>query len=106
MRYEVPLYDYPRSRKLGTMLDLHHFVRVDFRRFKAFDRFTLQLRRFNIMVGPNNAGKSTILTAFRILAAAIRRANRLTSEPVMGPQGQTLGYAIDLSAISIAEENI
>ena len=47
------------------MLETHHFVRVDFNHFKAFDRFSLTLRHFNILVGPNNAGKSTILAAFR-----------------------------------------
>jgi energy-coupling factor transporter ATP-binding protein EcfA2 len=88
------------------MPQLDRFVRVDFSRFKAFDKFTLHLRHFNILVGPNNSGKSTILAAFRILAAAMRRANTRGSEPVEGPQGQTFGYAIDLSAISVAEENI
>lgn len=88
------------------MVDLHHYVGVNFARFKAFDKFSLQLRHFNILVGPNNAGKSTILTAFRILAAALRRANTRSSEPTQGPQGQTFGYPIDLAAISIAEENI
>jgi predicted ATPase len=52
----------------------YQFVRVDFSRFKAFDRFSIQLRHFNILVGPNNSGKSTILAAFRILAAAMRKA--------------------------------
>jgi predicted ATPase len=59
---------------------LHHFVRVDFLRFKAFHGFTLRLRHFNILVGPNNSGKSTILTAFRILAAALRKANTRRAE--------------------------
>jgi len=88
------------------MPEVHHFVRVDFWRFKAFDTFTLHLRHFNILVGPNNAGKSTILAAFRILAAAMRRANSRKAEPVNGPQGHTFGYPVDLSGISIAEENI
>jgi AAA15 family ATPase/GTPase len=88
------------------MVELHHFVRVDFCRFKAFDNFILHLRHFNILVGPNNAGKSTILAAFRILAAAMRKASTRKSEPIRGPQGLAHGYAIDLSAISIAEENI
>jgi predicted ATP-dependent endonuclease of OLD family len=38
-------------------------------RFKAFSTFALHLRHFNILVGPNKSGKSTILAAFRILAA-------------------------------------
>src|SRR6266446_9209581 len=88
------------------MPEVHHFVRVDFWRFKAFSTFTLHLRHFNILVGPNNAGKSTILAAFRILATAMRRANSRNAELVSGPQGQTFGYPVDLSSISIAEENI
>lgn len=92
--------------KLVSMPQRDHFSRVEFSRFKAFDRFTLHLRHFNILVGPNNAGKSTILAAFRILAAAMRRANTRGSELVKGPEGNTFGYAIDLSAISVAEENI
>jgi hypothetical protein len=88
------------------MSEVHHFVRADFWRFKAFDTFTLHLRHFNILVGPNNAGKSTILAAFRILAAAMRRATSRKAELVSGPQGQTFGYPVDLSGISIAKENI
>jgi hypothetical protein len=82
------------------------FVRVDFRRFKAFDSFTLHLRHFNILVGPNNAGKSTILTAFRILAAALRRANARNPQPLRGPNGNVFGHLIDLRGISVADENI
>lgn len=88
------------------MTETHQFIRVDFRRFKAFKSFTLQLRHFNILVGPNNAGKSTILAAFRILAAAMRKAGTRNPEMIRSPIGNVLGYVIDLRAISIAEENI
>jgi recombinational DNA repair ATPase RecF len=84
----------------------HRFVRVEFSRFKAFSRFSLNLRHFNILVGPNNAGKSTILTAFRILAAGMRRAAARRPETVHGPDGRLPGYVVDLRAISVAEENI
>ncbi|MGP9812639.1 ATP-dependent nuclease [Rhodopseudomonas sp. NSM] len=82
------------------------FTQVEFSRFKAFKKFKLSLRQFNILVGPNNAGKSTILIGFRILAAAMRRAGRRKSEPIRGPEGMVHGYPVDLTAISIAEENI
>jgi len=88
------------------MTEIHQFTRVHFHHFKAFDTFTLHLRHFNILVGPNNAGKSTILAAFRILAAGMRRANTRSPELITGPRGDTFGYVVDLSAISIAEENI
>ena len=82
------------------------YTRVVFKQFKAFEQFTLKLRPFNILVGPNNAGKSTILAAFRILAAGLRKANTRRAQLVNGPEGQMLGYSIDLAALSIGEENI
>ena len=88
------------------MTEFARFVRVDFRRFKAFDAFTLHLRPFNILVGPNNSGKSTILAGFRILAAAMRRASARKATVISGPNGRTYGHAVDLSTISVAEENI
>ena len=88
------------------MSETHQFVRVDFRRFKAFDRFSLHLRHFNILVGPNNTGKSTILASFRILAAAYRKASTRKPQAIRGPLGDTFGYVINLSGVSVAEENI
>jgi predicted ATPase len=85
---------------------LHQFTEVEFTKFKAFKRFTLKLKNFNILVGPNNTGKSTILAAFRILAAAMRRATARKASIVRGPNGMVVGYEIDLSSISVAEENI
>jgi recombinational DNA repair ATPase RecF len=82
------------------------FTRVEFTKFKAFKKFSLTLRHFNILVGPNNAGKSTVLAGFRILAAAMRRAGSKRAEVIPGPTGSTLGYRVDLGAISVAEENL
>ena len=82
---------------------IDRFTRVEFARFKAFKNFRIDLKHFNILVGPNNCGKSTVLTAFRILASAMRIANarKPTHEADLG-----FGYTVDLSDISIAEENI
>lgn len=88
------------------MVELVRFRRVDFHHFKAFEKFRLDLRHFNILVGPNNAGKSTVLAAFRILAAAMRRASARRATRVVGPGGRTEGHIIDLAPISVAEENI
>ena len=88
------------------MNELHRFVRVEFHRFKAFEHFVLHLRHFNILIGPNNSGKSTILAAFRMLSAAMRKAWSKKPELVPTPQGQGYGYNIDLTGVSVAEENI
>ena len=82
------------------------FNRVRFKRFKAFEDFTLDIRKLSILVGPNNAGKSTVLSAFRILSAGLKRAKNRNAIFVPGLLGEGLGYQVDLSAISIAEENI
>lgn len=88
------------------MEESSRYVRVDFRRFKAFESFTLHLRAFNILAGPNNSGKSTVLAAFRILAAGMRRAQAKRSQIVPTPNGRGTGYPVELGTISVAEENL
>jgi hypothetical protein len=79
---------------------------VRFSRYKAFRDFSLALDRINILVGPNNCGKSTIIGAFRILAEAIRKARAKSPTLVDGPHGQTRGYSVNLLNLPIASENI
>lgn len=69
------------------MPDPDHFVRVDFVRFEAFGSFSLSLRAFDVPVSPDKAGKLTILAAFRILAAAMRRGDSRKAELAHGPSG-------------------
>jgi energy-coupling factor transporter ATP-binding protein EcfA2 len=85
---------------------MQHIVRVDFDRFKAYKSFRLDLRHFNILVGPNNAGKSTIITAFRILAAGLRTARAKSGQIVRGFAGGPIGHKIDLTNLSVAGENV
>lgn len=82
------------------------FATVEFRRFKAFETFRIDLRRFNVLVGPNNAGKSTIIAAFRILSEGLRKATSRKAEMIQGPSGRVYGHNVDLRGASIAEENI
>jgi predicted ATPase len=83
-----------------------HFTSVRFHRYKAFREYSLSLQRFNILVGPNNSGKSTVLGAFRILAEGIRKACVRNPVLVPGPQGEARGYSIDLQDIPVATENV
>lgn len=84
------------------------FTSVRFRRFKAFEEYSISLKTFNVLVGPNNAGKSTILGAFRILAEAMRKAR--TKRPTLVPSpnryGQDWGYHVELDNVSVATENV
>jgi len=82
------------------------FTSIEFRKFKAFSQFSVSLHHMNILVGPNNCGKSTILSTFRVLAAGIRRARAKSVEWVPGPEGQTYGYRVPEEAIPISLENV
>jgi predicted ATP-dependent endonuclease of OLD family len=48
--------------------------RLDVANFKAFERFTVHLRGDSFLVGPNNAGKSTLIAALRAGTAMLRTA--------------------------------
>lgn len=88
------------------MNDKQRITSVKFSRFKGLRDFHVALDRFNILVGPNNSGKSTILGAFRILSEAIRRARAKSPTLVEGPNGQTRGYHVDLANLHVAPENL
>lgn len=82
------------------------FTSIHFRHYKAFDDFSVSLGEFNVSVGPNNAGKSTVLGALRILAEAIRKANSRNPEWVQAETGQTFGYNVDLMDLPVSTENV
>lgn len=79
---------------------------VRFRNVKGLKNFSVALADMNILVGPNNAGKSTIIGAFRVLDAGLRRARTLSPER-LGPEFRSKsGYPISADAIPISMENI
>jgi len=75
-------------------------TRVRYENFKALGDFTVRLRDMNILVGPNNSGKSTLVSAFRLLEYGLRRANSRKPERIPGLPAalnqayQPEGYAI------------
>src|SRR5688572_5780843 len=79
---------------------------VEFRNFKALRHYSLKLQRMNILVGPNNCGKSTILGAFRALVAGIRRARARNPERLKTPGGVRWGYQISPDTLPISIENV
>jgi len=60
----------------------------------------------NILVGPNNCGKSTVLSAFRVLSAGIRRARAKSPDLISGPDGYAYGYKLSEDALPISMENV
>jgi AAA15 family ATPase/GTPase len=88
------------------MTDVAHFTSVSFRNYKALRHFSISLQNFNILVGPNNSGKSTILGAFRILAEGMRKATSRNPEPIRIRREDSLGYRVPLDELPIALENV
>ena len=83
-----------------------HFTSVHFRRFKAFRNYSISLRQFNVMVGPNNSGKSTIIGAFRILSEGLRKARARKCEYLSLPDRDFWGYRVDLEDLPVSTENV
>ena len=82
------------------------FLGIDFNNYKGFGNFSLRLQQTNILVGPNNCGKSTIIGAFRILDVGLRRARTKRPELVQGPEGATWGYRLSLDSLPVSLENV
>jgi hypothetical protein len=79
---------------------------VNFENFKAFEQFALSLDSMNILVGPNNSGKSTIIGAFRALDSAVKVArSRPPSRIFLGSRYQ-IGYWIPEDSLPISLENV
>lgn len=84
-----------------------HITLIKYKNFKSFQKFTIILNKFNVLVGPNNSGKSTIIGSLKILAEGIRKAKSKKPTTVKGADGiNTLGYTIDLSHVPVATENV
>lgn len=82
------------------------FTSAKFRNFKSLKDFTVRLKPINVLVGPNNAGKSTILDAFRAMAAAHRFASRRVQSAISIKGTTIIGYEIPMSTFPISLANI
>ncbi len=74
--------------------------RLEITNFRKFTRFSLRLRNGNILVGPNNSGKSSLLDAFRVLEACFRHARTRNPMLIEIPgQGIFDGYEVPESVL-------
>jgi len=79
---------------------MKHITSIKFLNYKSFSRYSVSLTEFNILVGPNNAGKSTVIGAIKILAEGIRKAKYKKPINITDPNGSIiLGYQIDLREV-------
>jgi len=80
---------------------------IYFENFKAFENYTIALRDFNILTGPNNNGKSTILDSLRLLRGAYGYASRLNPTFYDFPDGKSgYGYIVPEASFPIQLDNI
>jgi hypothetical protein len=83
------------------------FQAVRLQNFKAFESITVRLGAANVLVGVNNAGKSTILDAFRALSGGLRVAHQRKASVVEPDrQGFHVGNNIPSSLLPITTKNV
>ncbi|WP_291829107.1 AAA family ATPase [Bosea sp. (in: a-proteobacteria)] len=85
---------------------LAHIRRIAFSNFKAFASYSLALSDVNILVGPNNSGKSTIIGALRTLDAAVRLARTRAPSRLHIGETTAVGYRIPEESVPISLENV
>lgn len=78
--------------------------------YKGFERHTIGFRKANVLVGANNAGKTTALGALRLIAAMLPQARRIAPTTLGFLNGRPLrGWPVTgaaLEASAFAQENI
>ena len=79
---------------------------VKFQGYKALKSFSVSLHKMNVLVGPNNCGKSTVIRAFRVLEVALRSA-RTKKAAQLQLDGKTVwAHRIPEKSLPISLENV
>jgi predicted ATP-dependent endonuclease of OLD family len=77
------------------------------RNFKAFPSFRVTFKETSFLVGPNSAGKSTILTAIKLSEACLRHAKRLKpTESIQHQDAWYLAYPVPLRDFAALDESV
>jgi len=77
--------------------------RVEIKNYKAFKAFEIDLGARNLLIGPNNAGKTTLVSILRLIAHLTRPGQLRGFEPVAQ---RSTGVSIDLEALDIPSANL
>lgn len=86
---------------------MQHITTIKYSNYKSFGQFSINLTSFNILVGPNNAGKSTVIGSLKILAEGVRKAKSKKAILIKSPENTDIyGYEIDLNQVPVATENV
>src|ERR1700712_3659860 len=84
-------------------------VTLRLHRYKGFREYRLRLKDNSILVGPNNAGKSTIISALRLCASLIAQAKRKKADFPEHDETRgrrVRGHQLRISAAQFVDENV
>ncbi len=77
------------------------------RNYKGFQSFALPFRSTTVVVGPNNAGKSTAIEGLRACAAMARHASRLSASELFEDRGEHYrGWPLNAARLGLDTENL
>lgn len=80
---------------------------LSLKNFKAFETFRVSFNGDAYLVGPNNAGKSTVIAALRSVANMVRMASRAQPSQSFEIDGfQQTGYWFTSTQIDLVDENL
>lgn len=79
---------------------------ISLQNFKRFEKFSVKADRGNILVGPNNSGKSSILDALRTLDACYRFTRSTKPKLIQVDDGVFDGFEVPESSIPYDLANI
>jgi len=75
--------------------------------YKAFDDYSIQFSDFNILVGPNNCGKSTVIGSLRLLDMAFRKAKTTrVTDYYTNDDIRNQGVLVNTTAVDVSTENV
>jgi energy-coupling factor transporter ATP-binding protein EcfA2 len=97
------------AQKADSRMKPAQYVRisnVSFQNFKAFRQYSISLEQVNILVGPNNSGKSTVIGALRALDSGLKIARTRPSQRLYFDGTSEIGYRIPKDSLPIALENV
>ncbi len=79
---------------------------IRFRGYKTLRHFNLHLDTLSVLSGANNAGKSTALSALRLLDAALSYASRRSPVRLLTPIGRRPAYPVPTDGLAISLTNV
>ncbi|HOZ54471.1 MAG TPA: ATP-binding protein [Clostridia bacterium] len=83
--------------------------KIEIYRYKCFENYTVNFQNSNIIIGENNAGKSTVTEVLRIVAIANKKlmtTNYSNADPSLNIGIRNKGVKISLKNIDISKDNM